>query len=399
MENLIMMRTIFRRGYIIFLLPVFLFQACVEPYEIDEEVFEDFLVLETTITDEVKHQEIFLNRTYRLQENEPAPEINASVKITDGQNEFLFAEASPGHYISINEFGAAPGVPYILEILTENGDFYQSIPTASPSGNQIDNLYAKRIEYEGEDGVAIFLDNSGPSETSRFYKYEYEETYKIVSRLSANVDLIVENGELILICEKPREETVCYNTVDSDNIILTNSGSYSQNMVEGLMLRFIGRQDPVLSHRYSMMVKQYALTREAYTFFSTLKELSASESIFSQNQPGFINGNIFSPDNPEKKIIGYFNVASVSTKRMFFNFLDFYGPNELRADFSSDCTPFTPNLLLPDIRGDLIEQLKSGWVKLATGSCDEPIPYAFVTANCIDCNYWGSNIVPDFWED
>lgn len=395
------MKSIFLKGPLLFLLPVFLFQACVEPYEIEEDTYNDYLVFEGTITDELKQQEIFLSRTYRLQENEPIPERNANVKVTDGQNEYLFVEAVAGHYISLNEFRAVPGVNYSLEILTANGTYYNSTPTAAPTGNEIDDLYAERIQLDGEDGVAIFIDNSGPSETSRFYKYEYEETYKIVSRISANIDLVVEDGEIILVCGKPREETICYNTVESDNIVLTNSASYSQNTVERLMLRFIGREDPVLSHRYSMLVKQYALTREAYTFFSTLQELSGSENIFSQNQPGFINGNVFSPEDSQDKVIGYFNVASVSSKRMFFDFLDFYGSGELRADFSDNCTPSAPDINKPIIKRDLIEQLQAGLVKISAENCDDPTkgPYFVVSTNCIDCNYWGSNVVPDFWEE
>jgi hypothetical protein len=55
-----------------------------------------------------------------------------------------------------------------------------------------------------------------------------------------------------------------------------------------------------------------------------LKELSGSDGILSQNQPGFFFGNIKSVENPNEKVIGYFEVSSVSSQRIFFNYEDVF---------------------------------------------------------------------------
>jgi len=75
-------------------------------------------------------------------------------------------------------------------------------------------------------------------------------------------------------------------------------------------------------NRYSIFVKQYVQNFAAHTFYQTLKDISGSESILSQTQPGFFAGNIKSDDNPNEKVIGFFDVSSVSNKRIFFNFSD-----------------------------------------------------------------------------
>ncbi|MEZ0131763.1 DUF4249 family protein, partial [Flavobacterium sp. LBUM151] len=87
-----------------------------------------------------------------------------------------------------------------------------------------------------------------------------------------------------------------------------------------LPIRFIDIKDPIIGERYSIIVRQYVQNLESYTFYKILKSLSTSTSLFSQVQPGFNYGNLKSANDPNEKIVGYFEVSSVSSKRIFFNF-------------------------------------------------------------------------------
>ena len=83
--------------------------SCVEPFDFETISFDDALVIEATITNEFKLQEICLTRTFKFEENAPFGESNANVVITDDLlNTYLFEETIPGKYISINEFSAEP---------------------------------------------------------------------------------------------------------------------------------------------------------------------------------------------------------------------------------------------------------------------------------------------------
>jgi len=111
---------------IIVLIFVFVF-GCIEPYQLETNTFENALVVECTIENEMKTQKITVSRVFRLESNEPAAEQNAQVWIEDSnQNNYSFSESKPGVYYSDNEFNALPDVGYTLFVKTSSGGLYES---------------------------------------------------------------------------------------------------------------------------------------------------------------------------------------------------------------------------------------------------------------------------------
>src|SRR5690606_5351791 len=105
------------------------------------------------------------------------------------------------------------------------------------------------------------------------------------------------------------EAETCYNTIASDQILVATTRDQSEDRVQNFPVRFIAATNDIIKHRYSINVKQYVQTFEAYTFYKTLSQMSGNNgNILSQNQPGFFSGNIFSDSDPEEKIIGFFEV-------------------------------------------------------------------------------------------
>ncbi|HSP82093.1 MAG TPA: DUF4249 domain-containing protein [Gillisia sp.] len=381
------------------LLAALLMHGCIEPYEFEAETYENVLVLEANLTDEFKRHEVLLTRSFMVGEEAPVPLSGAEVRITnDSGNEYLFEEIAPGRYESAVEFGAINNRKYQLHITTREGQYESdAIPLEQSTG--IDNLYARRTTYNGEDGVALQVDNFNSPDAARYFRYKYEETYKIISRFSYNYDLVYENGGFLEVL-KTKEETTCYNTVASNDIILAATTSLQENNIEGFLIRFIESSNPISSRRYSILVKQYALSENAFAYYETLKKLSGSDNVFSQNQPGFITGNVYNINDPEEKVVGMFNVSSVSTKRIFFNYSDFYGPQDSRPHFTNDCDIGTPSISPRERAEDLISLLEMGWIKYLgrSGLVGEDVgPYRVVNANCVDCTLLGTNVVPDFW--
>ena len=122
--------------------------------------------------------------------------------------------------------------------------------------------------------------------------------------------------------------------------------------------------------------------------------MSGSVSILAPLQPGFVAGNMSSLGNPNEKVVGYFDVTSVSTKRIYFNYADLF-PFESLPPYYTDCTPFCygeqplcthypPEALIPDIN--------NGFVTIYNGNL-------WVNAPCGDCTTFASNVKPPFWED
>ena len=204
----------------------------------------------------------------------------------------------------------------------------------------------------------------------------------------------------------PRDENKrnCYKTIYSKGIIQTETNNLVDDRITKFPVRYISNDNYIIAHRYSMLLKQYVQSQEAYTFYKTLNDLSDSESLFSQNQPGFISGNVFSEDNSNEKVIGFFEVSSVSTKRTFFNPKDLDLIVPFPRPYPVPCHLTAPELE-PRFGKSLFDYLESGslllYARNGPGSppLDPPTggPYIMTESACGDCTKIGTNIMPDFW--
>lgn len=385
----------------IFMLVVALsFNNCVEPYDYEVEDFDSALVVEATITDEVKTQQIKITRSYELDTTDPKPIVGANVRLVgDNGSSYIFKDDGAGNYLSSEDFGASQNINYTLEIQA-NGREYTSISTQLTPAAAIDDLYAERVEDDfGNDGVGIFVDSNTLVDEAYYFQYTFEETYKIQSPYRSDTDLEVVSLTFpysVKKVDKVKEEYTCYNTLDSDRIILTSTQDLSSGNVQRAEVNFLDRLNPKISRRYSILVKQYVRTREAYEFYATLKDLSENESLFTQTQPGLLTGNIISKTNEDEPVLGYFNVSSASQKRIFFNYDDFYDFEDRPGDFIENCEPSAPAV------ESLVFLLDTGSAKyLKDNDNPQPFdgPYLVVPAACMDCTLLGTNVKPDFWID
>lgn len=401
-----------------------LFTGCIETFDFEsEDAFniEGILVVEASLTNELKSHRVLLSKAVGFNDSIAAPEQGARVRITDElQNEFLFEESEPGTYLS-SPFAAQKGVDYQLTIETENGETLVSEPQRFEAEAQVTNVYAERGTNDvGEDGILIFMDSSDPAGDSKYYRYEYEETYKIIAPNWTSVDFKLTNYDPcalpvitydLEIVPREEEERVCYNTLNSKEIILNSSVDLSGSEVKRFPVRFISNSDFIISHRYSILVKQHVQSTDAFSYYQNLNNFSSSSNVFAEIQPGFLSGNIAVEGNSEKSVLGYFEVTSVSEKRLFFDYRDFY-PDEPLPLYVNRCMltsaplehisycfegPKPPNpcpqSLIERMAQNLITYVDANGANL--GSC--PGPYIVVPRECGDCTALGSNIVPDFW--
>ena len=381
---------------------LFIFIGCVEPYETETETFEDVLVVEAMITNEIKQQEITLSRSYRFENESIAYEKNAVVKVIENNNiTFEFFEAESGKYVSKLPFNAKSDQTYQLTIKTNSGKLFTSNPTKLIESNVTNNLKVFREENNDTiNGMAMYIESVDPVANDSYYKFEYEETYKIIAPNWYFFDLVAHEPDSLSVEYRKQEERVCFKTEESKEIIIKNSYEVGNNKIDPFVIKFVPSGTFSLSHRYSLLVKQYALSREAYVFYKTLKDFSESESLFSENQPGFISGNIYSTDKSNDKVVGFFNVSKVFTKRIFFNFFDYYKYYEA-PDYPNACEITSPSLRA-SLRQpqSLWRMVKNNEVKFQIEN-DAPkygeSKYYVVPRICGDCTVLGSNVVPDFW--
>lgn len=413
----------------ILLISICFFCGCVEEIELQTVDFKSALVIEATITNQLKQQQIKLSRTYELEAEAPLQEREAEVRVVASSGEtHAFQETEPGIYLSVMVFAAQPNIVYHLEITTSDGQQYASTDAKFVTTTQIDNLYvAREFNENEEEGVSIYVDTFDPTGNSNFYRYEYEETYKIIAPRYSPYELLVNNDDFPYLPEelqgmttqelieffvtrqyREEQELVCYNTVASNSVIIATAQDFEQNAIQQFRVRFISRENYIMSHRYSILVRQILQSRAANEFYETLKDFSISESIFSGIQTGFLNGNVFSVSNKSEPVVGFFEVAAIDEKRVYFNYADLFSGEDLPPYFRPCDYFYLPALYKSDpLTGVIVHSPIQNLINEdyqyfdVNGSTDENwfTPYQLVAPECGDCTFLGDNAVPDFWED
>ncbi|MGW9684448.1 DUF4249 domain-containing protein [Flagellimonas sp. 2504JD1-5] len=378
--------------------------SCVEEISPSFIDFEDLLVVEATITDNRSKQRVFLSRSIKFK-GSIQPEVNAKVSVVEDSGlVHNFEEVTDGTYISQNEFNAEPDVLYTLKINTNNNKQYESEIESLTLSNPLDSLTARRIiNDDGVDGIAIFVNSSDETGPLKNYRYTYEETFKIIAPKWNPSTLIPADDFKCAMELAPNTELekICYGFNLSNNIIQTSTKSFATDVVENFMVHFIPADSYILSHRYSILVRQFVQTDFGYSFYRTLNQLSTSESLLSETQNGFVQGNIKSLNNPSEQVLGYFEVSSMSEQRIFFNFTDFYEGEPL-PPYVDPCIEIAPPLLTSGGDCFLEHFFETGLLSFVSKNgkiAEGEGPFLVAPRVCGDCRLLGSETVPEFWEE
>ncbi|MCL9804709.1 DUF4249 domain-containing protein [Flavobacterium amniphilum] len=411
-----------RLYYILIVLGSLFTESCTEPYALQTESYESAIVIEATLTDEFKHQEIKLSRTHRLEENGPDVETGAVVFITDSNgNQYNFQENSD-KYISQDEFKALPNATYQLHVVTSDGKTYTSTNESLSSLTNIDDVTATQgVNTNGEEGVQILANSTKSTAGIEYYRFDYEETNKIIAPhwISRQGTVVYSTQPLpnggpgkIEMIDWPYEAKTCYTTEQSKEISISNTSLNSSNSNVSF-IRFLKASDYKIANRYSIKVTMHNESLEAYNFYDALKKSSTGGSLLSQNQPGFFSGNIKNQSNQSEKVIGFFDVSHVSSKRIFFNFEDIF-PNHQRPEYPYFCpvvTPLNEDKFKfyycfcvgpgcptdPSCAGFYILESVRIKMKAVYIYGDE---FIYLTnIECGDCTSFSSNVRPSFWVD
>ncbi len=89
---------------------------------------------------------------------------------------------NPGTYISDAAFGVQSGVSYTLSINTSNGNSFRAGPLLISQDAELEGIIPVRsTDDNGQEGISILANSFDPEGEAVFYRYDYEETFKVVS--------------------------------------------------------------------------------------------------------------------------------------------------------------------------------------------------------------------------
>ena len=155
-------------------------------------------------------------------------------------------------------------------------------------------------------------------------------------------------------------------------------------------LRYVSTNTDRLKTKYSINVRQYALSEESYNYWKELQKATESLGTLFDPQPSIVQGNIYNVNDDRETILGYFDASSVKEKRIFIR----------RSDLPLTRLPnnyFSCTDSLVTFR-NIPEMLKTGYF-LASEILNDfgGLEYQMSSRYCIDCTLAGTNVKPDFW--
>lgn len=398
------------KKYCYILLLAFALVSCLEPYEPEVGEYDSTLVVDGLFSNSVSPSTVRLSRSFPYSEEEGAPIQGAVVIIEEeqgGQSRLL--ETSPGVYqTDTASFRGQIGRSYRLLVRTPDGDHFESDWEEMKAAPPIDELYSVYQERIPDDptsapiaGMQFFLSTQDPEQNTRYYRWEYEETYQFGLRHPAWIR--VEFGsspgngedEIFLVSADEYEGGSCWKTERSTQLLIATTEDFTQDIIDDLPLLYVDNTTSRLYLRYSLLVKQYAVSKPYYTFLRKIQEINQTTGSLFDPIPNEVFGNINNADGKDIPVLGYFAVAGVSERRIFVNRDEL--PRGFGAPFGPQCINDTINL---DFR-TLYNRMRLGGAFLYGYHVNEmgtPIGYLLTGVQCSRCAAsQATNKKPDFW--
>ena len=353
-----------------------------------------YLVVEGFINSGQEPTTITLSRTIKLADSvNRLFEHNAVVNIeSDTHETFPLSENGNGEYVSAS-LSLNVSQKYHLTIKTQNGTEYASDFATVKTTPPIDS-----ISWKPENGgIKIYINTHDPQNNTRYYHWKYEETWEIHSRYFSTLIYIRDQNSIPFAvgyrnADQSADTTIykCWNTVNSTNINLGSSEKLTEDLIY-LPLLYIEPGSEKLSVLYSINVRQYALSHEAYLFFQKIKKNTEQLGSIFDPQPSDLQGNIHCITNPLETVIGYIDISEEKVQRKYIS------RDELADwDYRTDCF-----LKTIDNQPDSIRKYGAGSSPTIPFSVDIRLGiskfYAANSNNCVDCTLRGTNVRPTFW--
>ena len=154
-----------------------------------------------------------------------------------------------------------------------------------------------------------------------------------------------------------------------------------------------------LETKYSILVKQYALTNAAFNFWQNLKKNTEQLGSIFDAQPSEVQGNIHCITNPSEPVVGYMSVTNVQQKRIFITNTQL--PQTWTPVYPYECREDTflyDNHYTNDVALYLLPLPASYFATQPLSSAGSVYGFLGVSAECADCTIRGTTKQPNFWK-
>ncbi|WP_227786923.1 DUF4249 domain-containing protein [Hymenobacter sp. BT770] len=379
-------------------LAVLLLSGCTDPYLPDIiKTPPSYLVVDGFINIQGVST-VKLTQAYAIASAKAPPvEAKATVYIEeDGGPRYVLREAPVGTYTSA-ALALNPTKKYRLHLNTQAGKEYASDYVPAKLTPPIDNLSWRVDNAE----LNILVDAHDATNATRYYRWEFEETWEIRPAYSTSLEYINHAMKARAV----PFPSACWGTEGSKTVQIDKTTSLTQDVVSNHRLRVLPANTERLFTRYSILARQLALTKEEYAYWDLLRKNTESIGTLFDPQPAQLTGNVHCLSNPAEPVLGFVGAHSVMEKRLFIARADLPRTMSVLSGYEK-CVPpdfidLYPKIFMPPSPAEIMEIAFSQPDYLPVGevygSANDVVGYDAAPRDCVDCRTRGSAVKPSFW--
>ena len=399
------------------------FYSCLEPFNATVgDNASGLLVVDGLISNKNTSHSVKLTRSVANIDQHVIPVTDALVVIEDDLGfKTALTEIDSGKYETDTcNFQGIPGKIYTLYVRTKEGEEYRSTPCLMKPSSHIDSIFivpGKDLSTETDrqyNGIGIYVSGNVTSDEIKYLRWSYKEDWKFSVPFYPDEIPSSEGGWEPYISNRD-----CWKSAVSSNVLLYSFNDQTGQNIIGKKLYFLNSQtsDRLVS-RYSTLIEQYSISKEEYEFWRKLEQSTSGVGNIFGEQPFSITGNMKNINNSDEDVLGYFQVAGYTSKRIYISYREMYNLRLPIKNSFNNCQ--VDSFILKDLNKLALEngtpQFKNMYdiynrFVLNDGSFYE-LAYSIYDASgitviglglsserCTDCSLSGDTEKPDYWKD
>jgi len=290
---------------------------------------------------------------------------------------------------------ADPSLQYRLVIENEKGTYVSTWETALSPGT-IDKL-SYHINDAGTQ-MQILVSAHGDGTSGCYYRWTVGETWEFHADVFSYYKFERTGSwpdyEYALVPYLNGENTYyCWTSGQRTEIMTASTADLKEDRLIDHQLYTLGRSEERVSILYCAEVQQTRISEESYRYWETLNRNGYDVGGLFSPEPSELRGNVVNVDDPTETVLGYVDVQSVISDRLFVD------NNETRF-YRSARAP----LPAPDTLSTMDEWINAMSLGMSPGNeiLDEEtgriIGYEWWPTRCVDCRMMGgSKNKPQWW--
>jgi len=227
--------------------------------------------------------------------------------------------------------------------------------------------------------MEIKVNTHDDTNQTRYYRWEWVETWEIITPITSSFY---------------PDEARCWRTAGSGVVSIGTSEHLTNDVIEDYPLYFVSTETNKLGIKYSTLVKQYSLSREAYSYWKSLQDITQNTGTLFDPTPAMVTGNISNTSNIENPVLGIFQASALKQERIFIDRAEIPKSLDIPSGYSSCSFYDTTDSVEIDY------YTNHGFPLAEIYILAEAEHYIFSNSEmCFRCTLSGSKEKPEYWPE